>query len=63
MKDDEKTDKTKWEPPSTTPKSLIAKKTCTIELDNAIVELVAGQEVHGLTRQERDHLVFHGFVE
>lgn len=42
---------------------LVALKTCTVELDSATVELVQGCEVHGLTRDEREHLLFHGFVE
>lgn len=42
---------------------LTAKKTCTVEFDAATVTLVEGCEVHGLKREERDYLTFHGFVE
>ena len=44
-------------------KPLVATRDCNVELDDCVVELAAGQEVHGLTRQERDHLLFWGFVE
>ena len=44
-------------------RKVVAAKTCTVRLDNCTVELVAGDEVHGLTRQERDHLLFHGFIK
>ena len=44
-------------------RTLVARQTCVVELESATVELVEGCEVHGLTRQERDHLVFHGFIE
>ena len=44
-------------------KPLVAKKTCRVNLDDCIVELVKGQEVHGLKRQERAHLVFHDLAE
>lgn len=44
-------------------KPLTALKTCTVELDSATVELVQGCEVHGLKSDEREHLLFHGFVE
>ena len=41
----------------------IALKTCTINLEGCTVELVEGQFIHGLTRRERDHLKFHGFIK
>ena len=44
-------------------KPLVALKTCNVEFDDAIVELVAGCEVHGLKRQEREYLVFHKFAK
>lgn len=44
-------------------KPLTALRTCAVELDSATVELVQGCEVHGLTRDEREHLLFHNFVE
>jgi hypothetical protein len=47
----------------TVSKPLVATRTCNVELETCVVELSAGQEVHGLTRQERDHLLFWGFVE
>jgi len=40
----------------------IATKTCCVELEAATVELVEGQPIAGLTRQERDHLRFHGLI-
>ena len=53
--------------PKATPKKavtpLIATRSCVVEFDDCTVELVEGQEVHGLKRQEREHLLFHGFVE
>lgn len=36
--------------------------TCRIELQEATIELVEGQPITGLTRQERDHLRFHGLI-
>lgn len=42
---------------------LVALKTCNVEFDSCIVELVAGCEVHGLKRQEREYLKFHKFAE
>ena len=44
-------------------KPIVALRTCTVELENATVILVAGDEVHGLTRQEREHLKVHGFIK
>ena len=44
-------------------KPIIATRTCNMEFETAVVELSAGREVHGLTRQERDHLLFWGFAE
>ena len=44
-------------------KPVVAERTCTVELENATVILVKGDEVHGLTRQERDHLKAHGFIK
>jgi hypothetical protein len=32
------------------------------ELEACTVELVKGQPIAGLTRQERDHLRFHGLI-
>ena len=43
--------------------SPIALKTCTVNLEGCTVELVEGQFIHGLTRLERDHLKFHGFIK
>ena len=43
-------------------RKLVAKKKCRINLDGCVVELVEGEEVHGLKREERDHLLFHGFI-
>lgn len=40
----------------------IALTTCRFELQDAIVELVEGQPIAGLTRQERDHLRFWGYI-
>lgn len=65
--EDKKKDSTPWKPQPEAKKAkertLVATQTCTVELESATVVLVEGDEVHGLTRQERDHLVFHGFVE
>ena len=36
--------------------------TARVEFDDATVELVEGQPIAGLTRQERDHLRFWGFI-
>jgi len=44
-------------------KPQLATKTCTVEFENCIVDLVEGCEVHGLKREEREYLKFHGFVE
>ncbi len=44
-------------------KQLIATRTCNVEFDNCIVELVQGCEVHGLTRQEREYLKRHKFAK
>jgi len=41
----------------------VALKTCTVHLENATVELVEGQFIYGLTRQERNHLKFHKFIK
>jgi len=49
--------------PKKTAKPLIAAKTCTVEFENCTVDLVKGREVHGLKREERDYLKYHGFVE
>jgi len=50
--------------PKTISKPLIATKTCEVQLDaNTIVELVKDCEIYGLTRQERNHLKFHGFIK
>lgn len=45
------------------PEPPTALKTCTVYLEDATVELVEGQPVRGLTRQERGHLKFHGFIK
>jgi hypothetical protein len=45
------------------PDPLVALKTCTVQLENCTVELVEGQFIYGLTRQERNHLKFHGFIK
>ena len=52
-------------PPKPASKPLVATKTCIVQLPDCDCEihLVKGQEVHGLSREERDHLKFHGFVE
>lgn len=41
----------------------VALKTCNVQLEDCLVELVEGQPVAGLTRQERDHLTFHNFIQ
>ena len=45
------------------PEALVALKTCTVQLENCTVELVEGQFIYGLTRQERNHLKFHKFIK
>ena len=42
---------------------LVATQTCRVKLESGTLELVAGQEVPDLTRQEREHLLFHNFIE
>lgn len=44
---------------------LIATKTCIVQLPGCDCEkmLVEGEPVTGLKPQEREHLLFHGFVE
>lgn len=45
------------------PKPLKALKTCIVQLDAEYeIELVKGEEVHGLKRQEREHLKKHKFI-
>lgn len=41
---------------------LVALRSCNIELDECLVQLVKGDEVHGLSRAEREHLKLHGFI-
>ena len=45
-------------------KALVALKSGIVRLPgcDCEVHLVAGEEVHGLSRAERDHLKFHGFI-
>ena len=45
------------------PEAPVALRTCTVHLDDCTVELVEGQPIHGLTRQERNHLKFHNFIK
>lgn len=48
----------------TVSKPLIALKSCVVQLPDCDCEvrLVKGEEVHGLSRAERDHLKFNGFI-
>ena len=46
-----------------TPDPPVALRTCTVHLENATVELVEGQFIYGLTRQERNHLKCHKFIK
>jgi hypothetical protein len=58
-----KTQATKKKKVAKPPLPPVALKTCTVKLDNVIVELVEGQPITGLTRQERNHLKFHKFIK
>ena len=60
---DEKKKATPSQPRVRIPDPLVATKTCTVQLENCTVELVEGQFIYGLTRQERNHLKFHGFIK
>jgi hypothetical protein len=44
-------------------KILLATKTCNVRFENAIVELVEGQPVDGLTSQELRTLKQNGFLK
>ena len=46
-------------------KPLVATRTCNVYFDecDCTVELVKGCEVHNRTRQEREYLLFWGYVE
>jgi len=60
---DEKKKATLSQPRVKIPDPPVALKTCTVHLENATVELVEGQFIYGLTRQERNHLKFHKFIK
>ena len=63
MKDDKDFSELDPQPDSGKAVTLTALKTCYVELEGCDIELVEGCEVHGLKREERDYLTFHGFVE
>jgi 23S rRNA-/tRNA-specific pseudouridylate synthase len=57
------TQPSKEKKPEKVEKTLVATKTCNVRFENRTAELVEGQPITGLTRQERDHLKFHGFLQ
>ena len=57
-----KEEKRKPAPPPKVPR-VVALKTSTHYLEGAEVNLVKDEEIEGLTSQELDHLLFHGFVK
>lgn len=63
MFDDDKAAKPSQQAKGKIPEPPVALKTCTVHLENATVELVEGQPIYGLTRQERNHLKCHKFIK